>query len=281
MPRYGWGRPPHELLQHLLNSHRHQYNNIIIGFLDYIDYYLEIPKYPCSENPDMPAWINGMLPGLDTVTLYGFIAKMKPKRYLEVGVGNSTRVVRHAALKHGSKTRITGIDPYPMAGIERVCDQLIQQPLENIDLGIFDELESGDILFIDNSHRIFMNSDATVVFLDIIPRLRPGVIVQFHDITLPVDYPPHCASRFYSEQYILAAYLLAGGSKLKVLLPNAFISLDSELSMLLDPLWLDERINSGVRYDPLSNIASKVAGQEGNFSDLVQTHGSSFWIQIN
>jgi hypothetical protein len=76
----------------------------------------------------------------------------------------------------------------------------------------------------------------TVLFLDVIPRLPPGVLVHVHDINLPYDYD-EILDRFYSEQYILAAYLLAEGSHIRVLLPNLFISYDQELKLILDPVW--------------------------------------------
>jgi hypothetical protein len=67
--------------------------------------------------------------------------------------------------------------------------------------------------------------------------LRPGVLVQFHDICLPWDYPPIWHDRYYSEQYLLAAYLLAEGSSIEIVLPNFFVSLHPELHHLLEPLW--------------------------------------------
>ena len=53
---------------------------------------------------------------------------------------------------------------------------------------MFESLEAGDVVFVDNSHGSFMNSDVTVVMLDILPRLKQGVLVEFHDIFLPFDY---------------------------------------------------------------------------------------------
>ena len=167
-----------------------------------------------------------------------------------------------------------------MPGIEGICDRLIVEPLECVDLTLFDQLGPGDILFVDNSHRVLMNSDATVVFLDILPRLKPGVIVEIHDIALPFDYPPAWADRFYSEQYVLAAYLLADGCRFDVLLPNAFISLDPDLNRILDPLWLDPEMNAGIRFDPGERFtAGAVYAVET--SGLIETHGSSFWFRIN
>jgi hypothetical protein len=129
-------------------------------------------------------------------------------------------------------------------------------PVEAVDLSIFDDLSDGDILFIDSSHRTLQNSDVTVLFLEVIPRLKPGVVVQIHDICLPYDYPPEVVERFYSEQYLLAAYLLAEGSRIRVRLPNLFISYDNELRSALDPLW------------ELSELRT------------VDRRGGSFWFQM-
>jgi hypothetical protein len=56
-------------------------------------------------------------------------------------------------------------------------------------VAIFDRLQAGDVLFLDGLHRGFMNSDVTGFMLDVLPRLRPGVLVYVHDIPLPWDYP--------------------------------------------------------------------------------------------
>jgi hypothetical protein len=82
-----------------------------------------------------------------------------------------------------------------------------------------------------------MNSDSTVMFLDVIPRLKPGVLVEIHDITLPCDYPVAWKNRYYAEQYLLAAYLLADGNRFDIALPSAFVSDDAEMKEILSPLW--------------------------------------------
>jgi len=82
---------------------------------------------------------------------------------------------------------------------------------------------------IDNSHRVLLNSDATVFFLEVLLKLSKGVIVHIQDIYLPYDYPQFMCDRFYSEQYLLASYLLANSKKYNPLLPNYFISKDKEL----------------------------------------------------
>jgi hypothetical protein len=199
--------------------------------------------------------VNGWLPGLDSAALYTFLARTDPALYLEVGSGNSTKFARRAIEDHGLRTRLVSIDPQPRAEIDALCDEVVRSPAEEVDLTVYDRLGAGDVLFVDNSHRCLQNSDATVMFLEVLPRLQPGVLVEFHDIVLPEDYPPEWLDRFYSEQYLLAAYLLAGGDRLSVELPNHFVSTDAELAAILAPLWDDPAL----------------AG--------VERHGGSFWIR--
>jgi hypothetical protein len=95
-----------------------------------------------------------------------------------------------------------------------------------------------------------------VFFLEVLPRLKKGVIVHVHDIYLPYDYPQFMCDRFYSEQYGLAMYILANPQKFKPILPNYFIYEDKELSQIIEPVWAH------------NNLAG------------VEKHGGSFWLQI-
>src|SRR5262245_52540208 len=108
---------------------------------------------------------------------------------LSIGSGHSTKFARRAVVDYGLPTQITSIDPHPRAEIDALCHRTIRKPLEETDLNVFDELEPGDVVFFDGSHQYFMNSDVTVFFLDVPPRLKPGTLVQVHDNTLPYDYP--------------------------------------------------------------------------------------------
>jgi len=174
---------------------------------------------------------------MDAVSLYGLVCEFRPKKIIEIGSGHSTRFARRAILDNSIATKITSIDPTPRADIKELCDLHIQAPLEDTDLHLFDDLEAGDFLFVDSSHRTFPNSDVTIVFMDLLPRIPAGVVVHFHDIFWPLDYPPDWADRYYSEQYLLGAYLLGdAGSRVEILLPNAFISQDAELAALCVPL---------------------------------------------
>jgi predicted O-methyltransferase YrrM len=247
---------PHTELRRILNANRDAYADLLRSFLPLEPRLGMIRKNAKEAGRTEPYWINGWMPALDGVALYALTALNKPKRFFEVGSGNSTKFAFRAVKDHGLETRIVSIDPQPRAEIDELCEKIIRAPVEEVDLRLFDELQANDILYIDNSHRAFMNSDATVVLLDVLPRLKPGVIVQIHDVTLPYDYPEEWARRFYSEQYLLACYLLALGTRFTVLLPSYFVSFDDCLKGILDPLWSQESMRG------------------------VETHGCSFWLQM-
>jgi Methyltransferase domain len=260
IPRYGYGKPAHPELTKIFAANDAQYASLLSAFLDLSDCLLRIPLRQPKQSLE-PSWVHDWLDGLDTFALYGFTATRKAALYLEVGSGYSTKVVRRAIKDHGLHTRIVSIDPNPRAEVDSLCDEVVRQPLEKADLKIFDRLVAGDILFMDGSHRSFMNSDVTVFFLEILPRLKSGVLVHLHDIFLPLDYPPYWEYEFYphrywSEQYLLAASMLAGHCSYDVVLPNHYVSITPRLAGLLDRFWHDARVPG------------------------VPRGGSSFWIQI-
>jgi hypothetical protein len=256
-PRFGQGLKQHALLNQIISENTECYQRHLQGFLEMADRFNDIKEFSTGASAS-PVWNNGYFPGLDIVSLYGMLVKYKPKNYIEIGSGNSTMVVRKAISENNLSTQVTSIDPYPRADIDAISDVVIRQPLENLDdlSFIVNSLGENDILFIDNSHRSFANSDVTVCFMELLPYLQKGVIVHVHDIYLPHDYPQFMCDRFYNEQYFLAAFIMANPQRYGVLLPNYFISQDPVLKELLTPLW------QGL---PVKNI---------------ERHGGSFWIQI-
>lgn len=254
IPRNGYGKPAHPELTAILSSGDERYRQILSGFLRFTPRLLEISARASDSSP---AWTNKWFAGLDTFALYGFIAERKPALYVEVGSGISTRIVRKAIQDHNLATRIISIDPHPRAEIDALCDKTIREPLERSDLSFIGHLHPGDILFIDGSHRAFMNSDVTVLFLEILPRLRRGVAVHLHDIYLPLDYPPERAHWFYSEQYLLATSLLAGHANYEVLLPNYYVGMTESVRKVMDEFW----------------NRPELAG--------VPVRGGSFWIEMS
>jgi predicted O-methyltransferase YrrM len=236
-PRYDIAHP-HPQLHKIIADRSDIYARQLAGFLDLTPDLVRIPQ-SIPQGGSGPSWLNPYQPMLDAVALYCFVATTNPRLYLEVGSGYSTGFVRRAILDHHLRTKIVSIDPNPRAEIDALCDRVIRSPLESCDLAIADQLREGDILFVDSSHRCYMNSDVTVLFLEVLPKLRPGILVQVHDIFLPYDYPQDWIERYYAEQYLLACYLLAGFPKFEIALPNFFVANDPRLSAVLAPLWAE------------------------------------------
>lgn len=203
-----------------------------------------------------PGWINGMLPPLDGMLLYAFVRALEPQTYLEVGSGNSTKFVRRAISDGGLKTRIVSIDPHPRAVIDALCDEVVRAPFETVGSEAYlSRIQSGDIVFIDNSHRSFQNSDVTVFFTEMLPGLPSGVTYGVHDIFLPYDYPEDWLDRFYNEQYLLAAYLLGGAAGDRIEFPGIYAVQAAEHAASL------QRIFSLPEYEGL------------------QRHAGAFWMR--
>jgi predicted O-methyltransferase YrrM len=228
--RYGYGKPPHARLARLLASHDADYERVLRDLGAYREELLAIPL--ASGSLREPRWHNQFLFGIDGATLYAFTRSREPKLYVEVGSGNSTLFVDRARRDGALQTRIVSIDPHPRRQIDEICDRVVREPLEQAGLELISELQAGDMLFMDGTHRVFTNSDATVFFLDVLPELAPGVLVGIHDIHLPDDYRPEHARRYYSEQYLLAAYLLAEPDWLRPVLPCWYVSGEGELGEL-------------------------------------------------
>jgi len=176
------------------------------------------------SDPYAPFWFNSWFPPLDEMSLAAMLKENNPETYLEVGSGNSTKFARRAVSEDKLRTKIISIDPFPRAEIDQICDEVIRTPLEDLESNAFANLRAGDVVFIDNSHRSFMNSDVTVFFTEILPSLPSGVIYGMHDIFLPDDYHQIWADRYYNEQYLLAMYLLGGAAGDKILFPASYVA---------------------------------------------------------
>lgn len=255
-PRHGHGLPPHARLYDIINAQRAEYAAWMEKIRQYKPQLQSIRKADAVQDAIQPGWNNGFLPGMDIMALYTMLAELKPRRYVEIGSGNSTKVAHKAKTDMGLNTEIISIDPYPRAEIDHLADQIIRTPFEQLDNAFLRDLNENDVLFVDNSHRVLPNSDATVFFLEVLPELKKGVVVHIHDIYIPYDYPQFMCDRFYSEQYALAAFLLANPQHYIPMLPNYFISEDVELHSLITDMWEHPNL-------------------EG-----VERHGGSFWLKI-
>ncbi len=172
---------------------------------------------------------NAFFSGFDAAVYYSLIRHLKPQRIIEIGGGYSTQIADRALRANGTG-KLTCIEPYPEqrlvgAGLEF---ELIQKRVEEMDLDFFAKLEANDILFIDSSHTVKFGSDVCFEFLEILPRLVPGVWIHVHDIFFPHDYPAEWLidrRQALNEQYLLEAFL-SFNSSFSPQLANYWLALD-------------------------------------------------------
>ncbi len=232
-------RPPSPAVQARIRAGDERYRAFLQDCLRHHEHFRRIPLNDHDRASDAePFWLNEWFSALDAISLYAMFARYKPAAYIEVGSGNSTRFARRAVSDLALSTRLCSIDPTPRAEINALCDEIIRQPFESVDLSVFSSLKAGDIAFLDGSHRAFQNSDATVFLTEVVPSLAPGVIIGIHDIFLPYDYPEVWLQRYYSEQYLLSCYLM-GGDTAEILCPVYHIAKTPELLSVLNPVWND------------------------------------------
>jgi hypothetical protein len=253
--RYGAGRPAHPELLDLIGEGRARYSAFLSSLGDIQADFATLPMEG-SYDTLTPFWLNAWFPALDGMALTGMLRAHDPARFVEVGSGVSTKFARRAVRMYGLRTRLTSIDPEPRNEIDQLCDHVIRKPLEQCRMEMFEALEPGDIFFLDSSHRSFQGSDVTVFFLEILPRLKPGVIVHIHDIYLPFDYIAGHLHRQWNEQYLLATALLFGAARFEILFPAWFIGRDPALAA---------HAGAMLRQGPLADL------------DL---YGASFWMRM-
>jgi len=169
------------------------------------------------EQPNDPTryfYNNDQFPMPDAEFLYAALQHFRPKKLIEVGSGFSSLVTAEVNRRYfGNTIEFSCIEPYPrqflLNGVEGIT-QLVRQKVEDVELEFFDRLNAGDILFIDSSHVSKVGSDVNYLFFEVLPRLRPGVIVHIHDIFLPDEYPKNWMidqGRNWNEQYVTRAFL--------------------------------------------------------------------------
>ena len=159
---------------------------------------------------------NGAFERVDAEVLHCMVRHLRPRRIIEIGSGYSSLITAAACVlnrAHGHRTEFTVIEPFPNDLFLQPIPGLTHLHLKGVEecpLSLFESLEAGDILFLDSSHVIRAGNDVEFAYFEIIPRLRPGVVIHIHDIFLPLRYPEAWLRQeyiFMNEQYLLEAML--------------------------------------------------------------------------
>ncbi len=189
---------------------------------------------PADPHQFYTSW-NGFSFGC-AAALHSLIRKHKPRRIIEIGSGGSSRVISAALMRNRADGDIvpsyTIIDPYP-TDITRslpALTTLINDRVEAVSPTLFQELDHNDILFIDSGHTVRIGSDVNYLLLDIVPAVKPGVIIHVHDIPMPYEYAEVYLTNprfrmFWTESYLLQAFL-SHNQAFEVMLAMNFLMLD-------------------------------------------------------
>jgi predicted O-methyltransferase YrrM len=176
---------------------------------------------------------NGFFETVDAEVAYSLVREQKPKRIIEIGGGNSTRLLAMALRRNGEESspgELVTIEPDPDEQLRHGfpgLTRLFQMRVQEMPAKYFDQLEAGDILFLDSTHVVALGSDVVYEILEILPRLKPGVLVHFHDIFMPAEYPEKFVKQnlcFWGEQYMLQAFL-CGNRNFRVMWASSMMQL--------------------------------------------------------
>ena len=176
-------------------------------------YYFDNPAY---------SWSDGII-------FHSMLRKLRPNRIIEVGSGYSSALALDTnELFLDGATSITFIEPYPelLSSLIRDSDpcEIIPLPVQDVPVSRFEELEAGDILFIDSTHAAKAGGDVNYLYFEVLPRLKAGVYIHIHDIFDGFEYPPPWVmeGRGWTEQYVLRAMLMHN-ARLEVVFFNTYM----------------------------------------------------------
>jgi hypothetical protein len=163
---------------------------------------------------------NDSYPLADARVLYAMVRHMRPTLIVELGSGQTTRVMAQACRENardGHSARLRAFDPFPTAADDSLpgLTELVRAKAQDVPDEVFAELQSGDVLFVDTTHTVKIGSDVNHIILRVLPLLQKGVIVHVHDIFLPYEYPRFFFADYalyWAEQYLLQAFLAFNSS---------------------------------------------------------------------
>jgi len=203
--------------------------NAAMAFLESISQYARelAGQFPAHGPADTDFfWDNPFFTGLDAAALYTAVRTIRPRQIVEIGSGFSTHVSLRA-LELNGQGKLTCVEPHPTAKLLELSDrvQIVQSNVQKAATDLFTSLLADDILFIDSSHVSCLGSDVNFEILEILPNLRKGVIVHFHDVFLPFEYPRAWVIDrhwHWNEQYLLYAFLRMNDS-FEIWMPNNYV----------------------------------------------------------
>ena len=199
-----------------------------------VPFYKEQP-FPIEQTDGFRYYLsNGIFSYSDGIFLHMLMRYFKPKRIIEVGSGHSSAVMIDTNERFfDNQIRLTFIEPYPerlyslLKDADKTQNRIFEKPIQQVPFTEFEALESGDFLFVDSSHVSKTGSDVNYIFFEILPRLKSGVYIHFHDVFTPMEYPKSWVMKpndwfGFNEIYILRAFLMFN-PEFEVVMFNTFL----------------------------------------------------------
>jgi predicted O-methyltransferase YrrM len=184
-------------------------------------YYKDLPYEKGNNSKTRYYFENNYFSYTDGIVLYSMIRHFKPKRIIEIGSGFSSAIMMDTnEMFFTNKINLTFIEPNPdrlnslLSKKDKKQNLLKQSDVQNVSLDEFKKLNARDILFVDSSHVVKTGSDVNYILFEIMPILKSGVLIHFHDVFYPFEYPKKWVfeGRNWNEDYFLKAFLMYNNS---------------------------------------------------------------------
>lgn len=193
--------------------------NMMLDLWEKLQPYIKTTPFPEKKtNSGRYYFLNPAFSYSDGIILSAILQHFKPNNIIEIGSGYSSACTLDTINKYfTSEVNVTFIEPYSellkrLIGDEKLLNiNLIEDGIQQVDLSLFSRLEKNDILFIDSTHVIKTGSDVCCELFEILPSLKSGVLVHFHDVFWPFEYPKDWVlsdNRSWNEIYGLRAFLM-------------------------------------------------------------------------
>lgn len=192
---------------------------------------------------------------VETAVLYCFISENRPSKIIQIGAGVSTAAILKASRDVGYSPEVVCVDPFPGEFLREQANanaiKLIEKKAQDLDLEELTNVGHGDLLFIDSTHTVSPGSEVNRLLFEVVPRLRQGAFVHFHDIYFPYDYSPLILEQvFFSNESVLLHAFLTGNDRFSIvvsmsMLHHACPQEVVELLPIYHPVQLDRGLGSG------------------------------------
>lgn len=147
-------------------------NKNISSYVKNLNEFIEIHnKKIVSDREYKNMFLNMNIDTLDFMSIYSLIYQIRPQKYVQLGKGNIEEIINKSIKDFELNVNMFAID----------CFDSKTTGIEYLDEKIYTSLNNGDILFINNYKRLIRDIDVNLILLDVLPKLKKGVVVHIYD----------------------------------------------------------------------------------------------------